>query len=680
MGLGLRGKLVLAFGAVLLLMAAAGGWASYTLYTTNAAYHRLMDVEGSGAVLAQQLRAQFLIQHQALKNTWLRGTDPAQFEKYAAELDNNTSEIKKIRAELSQLESSLTAEQRDLLKRFDSDWAAYLAAWPKAKQAYGGPGGGNVREADAVMQGKDRQAVASLDGLADNMGAARVARTEELIAAGSRSVTTVFVLLGLAILLGIGLALWLARSFADAIGQVVALARQVAERDLPNLERVAQAMADGDFTQDVTVAAQPIVVNRSDEIGQLALAFNHMIERLQETGQAFGSMRAGLSDLIRHVQVSADGLAGASNQLGQAAGQTSSAVQNVSMSMQVVADGAYETSAAAGTSTDTVRQLAQVINSVARGAADQSHQVEQATVTANRMANTVDQVAQRVTAVSASAQQTRTSAETGAKAVDEAVAGMTEIERVVSGVGAKVGELGDLGQKIGAVVETIDDIAEQTNLLALNAAIEAARAGEHGRGFAVVADEVRKLAERSQRETRAISDLIRDVQNGTRDAVNAMASGSQAVKDGTARADQAGLALREILGAVESTVEQIGEIASAASEMADGAHAVVDAMSSLNSAVQESTAATEEMAAQATTVDDGIRAIARVSESSSGAAREVNSAASGMSAQVEEMTAQAEELSATADQLRDLVARFRTEASSVSAEGQAASRGYRRVA
>src|SRR6476661_2395676 len=120
---------------------------------------------------------------------------------------------------------------------------------------------------------------------------------------------------------------------------------------------------------------------------------------------------------------------------------------------------------------------------------------------------------------------------------------MHEIRTVVSTAAGRVEELGALGEKIGTVVETIDDIAEQTNLLALNAAIEAARAGEHGKGFAVVADEVRKLAERSSRETKQIAQLIAQVQAGTQDAVSAMEAGSVRVEHGSQMATQAGQTL-----------------------------------------------------------------------------------------------------------------------------------------
>jgi methyl-accepting chemotaxis protein len=236
---------------------------------------------------------------------------------------------------------------------------------------------------------------------------------------------------------------------------------------------------------------------------------------------------------------------------------------------------------------------------------------------------------------------------------------MTQIQAVVGQAAGKVRELGVLGQKIGAVVETIDDIAEQTNLLALNAAIEAARAGEHGKGFAVVADEVRKLAERSGRETKQIADLIAQVQTGTQEAVAAMDSGAATVELGSQKAAQAGAALEQILAAVQETVRQVGEIASSSQRMASGARSVTNAMHSISAVVEESSAATEEMAAQASAVTNAIQSIAAVSEEQSAATEEVSASTEQMSAQVEEMSAQAQELADTADQLKQLVSRFR---------------------
>jgi methyl-accepting chemotaxis protein len=264
--------------------------------------------------------------------------------------------------------------------------------------------------------------------------------------------------------------------------------------------------------------------------------------------------------------------------------------------------------------------------------------------------------------------RSREEVHSGIGTMEKATDGLNRINTTIHSSGEIIDALGTRADNIGKIIEVIDDISEQTNLLALNAAIEAARAGEHGRGFAVVADEVRKLAERSQRETKAITELIAQVQGGTADAVRAIEAGSAKVEEGVTQADQAGDALGQILAAVDTTVAQVSEIADAAEQMAGGGRRVVDAMTAISAVVEENTAATEEMSAQAGQVATSVESIAAITEQSAAASEEVSASADTMASQVEEMTAQAEDLAATAEQLRALVDRFTLEPRSPGAE------------
>jgi methyl-accepting chemotaxis protein len=439
---------------------------------------------------------------------------------------------------------------------------------------------------------------------------------------------------------------------------------------------VARRLALGDLDQHVEV-------RRKDEIGDMAGAFQSMLVYQQSMasvaeavargelgasvtpaserdvlGLSFARMIADLRALVADVQRSSSSLAGTSAELGKAADQTGQAVTQVTTAVQGVAAGAQTTSGAAQQTNTAMAQLGQAIDGIARGASDQSRQVHAATESAEQMKSVVDQVARNAQSVAEASQQARSAADHGATSVRETVAGMDEIKSVVGAATARVQELGNLSARIGAVVETIDDIAEQTNLLALNAAIEAARAGEHGKGFAVVADEVRKLAERSGRETKQIADLIRDVQAGTRAAVDAMETGAAKVEQGAAMADQAGIALEDILRAVEATVLRVNDIASSAHEMTEAATSVSSAMQSISAVVEENSAATEEMAAQAGHVNDSIDSIAAVAEQQSAASEEVSASAEEMSAQIEEMGAQINQLAQMASELQTLASRF----------------------
>jgi methyl-accepting chemotaxis protein len=660
--LGIRAKLLGGFGLMVVLIAVIGYIGMSTAQGINGS---LQDV---GKVSLGSVQALAAAQANVMR---------AQRDVRGAVLADNTDETLAL---LGQVEASLNAADKawtayKALPAAEAEraiWPEYeqaLTAWRDAVQRARPEAAKNTAQSNAAARDivlKEAAPIATkLNAALDKLVSINAESAQQTIQAADasyeRALKTLMGVVAVAIVLAVGIGLFLSRGITLAVAQVATMAKQIAREDLPSFVRVATALANGDLTQDATVTAKQIEVKSRDELGEMAADFNVMVGGLQETGAAFSEMTANLRDVIGQVKESAVGLAGTSDQLGQAAAQTSGVVQQVTQAVQNVAVGAQDTSRSAQASNEAVGQLGQAIDGIAKGASEQARQVQAVSATATQMAAGVEQVASNAQSVASASQQTRVSAESGARAVRETVDGMAEIKQVVATAAGKVQDLGKLGEKIGAVVETIDDIAEQTNLLALNAAIEAARAGEHGRGFAVVADEVRKLAERSQRETKAISELIREVQDGTKDAVGAMEQGSEKVEQGSARADEAGRALGEILAAVEATVSQVTQIATAAQEMATGARGVVEAMDSISAVVEENSAATEEMAAQAGQVTASIETIAAVSEESSAATEQVSASAEEMSAQVEEMNAQAEELAATADQLKSLVARFRIE-------------------
>jgi methyl-accepting chemotaxis protein len=247
----------------------------------------------------------------------------------------------------------------------------------------------------------------------------------------------------------------------------------------------------------------------------------------------------------------------------------------------------------------------------------------------------------------------------GGVQVSKSGEGMALIKQSAEAVGVIVDKLGDSSQKIGAIVETIDDIAEQTNLLALNAAIEAARAGEHGKGFAVVADEVRKLAERSSKATGEIADLIGSMQQMITAAVSGMQDSAKQVAEGTQLSVEAGNALKNIQGAVEGIVSQIDNMAAAAQQMSASSNEVVKAIENVSAVTEETTAAAEEMSASSSEVSRQIEQVAAVSEENAAAAQEVSATTQEQTAAAEEMTAATEDLSGMAEDLQELVSAFK---------------------
>ncbi|KAF0811543.1 Methyl-accepting chemotaxis protein McpH [Andreprevotia sp. IGB-42] len=327
---------------------------------------------------------------------------------------------------------------------------------------------------------------------------------------------------------------------AIALGMILTLPRSVGKR-LGYAVGLTESAAAGDFSRQIEVEG-------SDEISQLL--------------QAFAAMQQRLRQLLQQVRQSSDAL------LGGAADISSSAEQ--------VAQQARDQSNAAAAMAAAVEQLTVSINHVAASAAD---------------AHSESREAGRVSSA-------------GAEVIDLTVHGIREIAATVRSASGSVTQLGEQAQQIFSIVKVIREIADQTNLLALNAAIEAARAGEQGRGFAVVADEVRKLAERTGSSTQEIANMIQRIQSGTQQAVSNMGSGVEQVETGVELANQAGTAIGQIRSNAARVSSVVSDISEALNEQRTVSHDVASNVERIAQMSEETSRAVEASAQTAQRLRD----------------------------------------------------------------------------
>ena len=483
-----------------------------------------------------------------------------------------------------------------------------------------------------------------------------------------------------------------------------AVSRSVS-RPVAQVTAVAAALAQGDVDQKLSVRSR-------DEIGRMAQALEDLILYQQEMarvaeaiaagdltlsiqpksprdrlGLAYAGMVANLQTTLGALARSSQEVAGTSERLSHLAGQGHQAVSQMAGGIADVAratEQAAETSDemarggqqqadAAATAATAMSRLEEAIARVRAGGERQRHAAVQAEEEIHRAVAAVDQVSRSAQGMTAGAQEAAEVARTGGHAVERAITRMGNISQQVRQTADRVRDLGAKGQEIGAIVETIDEIAEQTNLLALNAAIEAARAGEQGRGFAVVADEVRKLAERSARATREIADLIGGMRSGVAETVQAMEASSREVGEGAAESQRSAKALEEILGAVNTVATEADGLSGITREMAGRMEELRARVNAVHEAAGENERVVGQMADGADQVSAAIATVASVTQESAAGAQEMSAMAQEVSAtartvstsvrqqeeSIAEVSAAADELKEMGEVLREQVRRFR---------------------
>ena len=293
-------------------------------------------------------------------------------------------------------------------------------------------------------------------------------------------------------------------------------------------------------------------------------------------------------------------------------------IRQVADSSAQVADSATQLKESADQSATVSGQIADSVVNVAGSCSEQFTEVENADSQAGALSAHMKEFAEKIIKVGEAVTRTSTAANDGEQKVTEAVEQMKRIEASVSKSAEVIAALGEESNKIGAIVDAISAIAEQTNLLALNAAIEAARAGEQGRGFAVVADEVRKLAEESATSAAKISALIGSIQTKATDAVQVMQSGVEHVHAGTGTVDDAGAAFHEIAkmvkqvetesqamnGIVRELTENSAVISGAVEKISNMSRSVASEAQTVSAATEEQTATMHEIAAASRTLSE----------------------------------------------------------------------------
>jgi methyl-accepting chemotaxis protein len=431
------------------------------------------------------------------------------------------------------------------------------------------------------------------------------AETKHFASVESSSRVLMIVVALIAALVGGALAFVLVRSITRAVRQVL---------------QAAEGIAEGDLEQRIEVRSR-------DELGAMAAAFETMIVYLKTMaaaaqriaggdlsgkteskgpndalGNAFETMVGNLRGLVGSVALSAETLSNSSQQIAATSEDAGRAVGEIAAALTEVASGAERQVLLVDSTRGAVQGAARAAASSAQAAATTAEAVEDAQRVAREGVQTAENASDAIEQVAVSSQQ----------------------------VGVAINDLSGRSQRIGGIVDTITGIAEQTNLLALNAAIEAARAGEQGRGFAVVADEVRKLAEESRSAAAAISGLIAEIQLETGKVVEVVAESARRTGDGVASVLLTREAFEQIGRAVEDVTTQVREI----------------------------TAGVQEIATEAERAEADVTEVATVAEQSSASAQQVSASTEETSASAQEIAASARSLAQTAEELNVLVGRF----------------------
>ncbi len=376
---------------------------------------------------------------------------------------------------------------------------------------------------------------------------------------------------------------------AAAIFSISVLGSKIV-KPVQEITEFSEKIAGGDNNARLEISSQ-------NDFAVVAENWNRLAEKLSRTGrdqQAQDTLQKSVTEFLTIVSQIARGdltLRGkvTNDALGNVVDSVNYMLDNFGRVIERVRNAAVDVSSSAN-------EILISSEEMAGGASQQDQEITNTSSAVEELTVSMKQVSNNAEASAEAARRALDAAEQGNRSVRDTLDGMQRIRSSVQATAKKIKSLGDRSLEISEIVNVINDITEQTNLLALNAAIEAARAGEAGRGFAVVADEVRKLAEHSRTATKDIAALIKAIQAETNEAVVVMEEGTKEVEVGARLADQAGKALEAISSVVRQSAELVQEISLASKQQVRGTEGVANAMQIISSITRQTSQGTRQTA------------------------------------------------------------------------------------
>lgn len=515
----------------------------------------------------------------------------------AEELDVIEVRITDLIATIEQDFAALQRQQEDgdvlqAIEDFRSHWAVYTDGLQNELLPLSRAGKRNQAQEVAAGAQSERflKVTDSLDNLVTIAEANSDARLQvEAENYDSRRQQVIATLIA-AIVIGMALALYLSRRLAGNLREV---------------SGAAQALAAGDLTRRA-------VVGGGDETRTLADAFNAMAERLEQMVEEERTMRESLETAVADysrlaAQVSEGNLTvrltpNGNGQLKMLAEDLNGMVEGLNDLSTQVREGSQGIGAAGS-------QILAAATQHAAGASEQSAAIAEVASTVDEVRASAEQTAQKAEEVAQQAEHSARISQEGESAVADILTGMEAIREKVGAIAQDILALSEQTQQIGEITTTVSDIADQSNLLALNASIEAAKAGEQGKGFAVVAAEVRNLAEQSKGATEQVRTILGDIQKATNAAVLGTEEGSGVVESGMKLADRAGEVIGELAKTISVASQAVQQIAAGAHQQSIGIDQISQAMQDIEQATTQAAAGARQSQSSAESLDQLARSL-----------------------------------------------------------------------